>query len=286
MKAADFEYVRAPSLDAVIALLRQHGDDARVLAGGQSLLPGLNMRLSEPRVLVDIGGLAELRGIRVDGGVLRIGALTRHAVIEESELILAHAPLMSLAAPFIGHKAIRNRGTLGGSLANADPAAEWPSCMLALDATLVLRGPAGERRVPATEFFLDLYTTALAVDEILVACEIPLAARPGRFAFDELSRRRGDYAIVGLAAAAWLEQGRVREARLAFLGTGNVPLRARQAEAALAGRALDEAAIAAAGAALAGELDPLPDLYHTAETKSHLAGVLLARMLRRLASQP
>lgn len=286
MKPSDFDYVKADSIDRVFALLREHGDDARILAGGQSLLAGLNMRLSEPKLLVDITALPELRGIAVANGVLRIGALARHSEIENSELVLAHAPLLSLAAPFIGHKAIRNRGTLGGSLANGDPAAEWPACMAALEATLVLRGAGGERRVSATDFFVDLYTTALEPDEILVACEIPLPGTQARFAFDELSRRRGDYAVVGLAAGAWTDAGKVREARLAFLGTGNVPFRARKAEAALAGRPLDGGSIEAAAQALRGEIDPVADLYHTAETKSHLASVLLARVLRRLASQP
>ncbi len=284
MKAADFDYVKPDSIGQVISLLRQHGDDARVLAGGQSLLPTLNMRLSEPRLLIDITGLEELRGITVVNGVLRLGALTRHTAIETSPLVARHAPLLAMAAPFIAHKAIRNLGTLGGSLSNCDPAAEWPACIVVLDATLVVRGSQGERRVAATDFFVDLYTTAMEPDELLIACEIPPEGATGRFAFDELVRRRGDYAIVGLAAGLWLDAGRIVRARLGFLGTGSIAWRARAAEAALEGRSLDDESIAFARRVLADELDPAADLTNSAQTKSHLAGVLLGRVLRQAAS--
>ena len=283
MKAPAFDYVRAASMPQVFELLRQHGDDARVLAGGQTLIATLNMRLSEPALLIDIGGLAALRGITLVGPLLRIGALATHAEIEASALVARHAPLLAQAAPHIAHRAIRNRGTLGGSLAFADPAAEWPACVLALEATLVLASPRGERRVPAGSFFTGLYTTALASDELLVACEVPVLAPDERQAFDELARRHGDYAIAGLAARALLQGGRLHELRLAFLGLEDRPVRAPRTEQALQGRTLDDSTLALAASTLAAELNPCGDLTNGPETKRHLAGVLAQRVLRRLA---
>lgn len=284
MKAPDFDSVKPETLDKVHSLLEEYGDDARILAGGQSLLSTLNLRLSEPRLLVDISGLAQLRGITVAGDTIRIGALTRHSEIEVSPLVAKHVPLMAMAAPHIGHRAIRNRGTLGGSIAHADPSAEWPACMVALDASIVLLGRKGERRVKAGEFFRDLYSTAIAPGEIVMACEIQPASAAMRYAFDELARRRGDFAIVGLAAAARMPAGKIEQARLVFFGIGNVPMRAREAESCLAGRRLDDAAVAAAQAALKRELHPARDLYHGAATKRHLAGVMLRRVLLRLGT--
>jgi carbon-monoxide dehydrogenase medium subunit len=284
MKAPDFDYVKPDSIARVHALIAEYGDDARILAGGQSLITSLNLRLSEPRLLIDIGGLEELRGIGVAGDTLRIGALTRHCEIETSPLIAKHAPLMAQAAPHIGHRAIRNRGTLGGSIAHADPSAEWPACVVALDANIVLLGKGGERRVKADDFFLDLYTTAKAADEIVTACEIPVATASMRYAFDELARRRGDFAIVGLFLAAKMQAETIGQARLVYFGIGSTPVRAHEAEKALAGRRVDDAAIAAAQVALARELHPAGDLYHTAETKQHLANVLTRRLLLRLGA--
>ncbi len=219
MKAPSFDYVRAASTAEVFALLQRHGDAARVLAGGQTLIATLNMRLSEPALLIDIGGLDALRGITLAAGgagnVLRIGALTTHAEIERSVLVADHAPLLAQAVPHIAHPAIRNRGTLGGSLAYADPAAEWPACVLALGATLVVAGAQGERRIAADDFFTGLFTTAMAGNELLVACELPVRAPDERHAFDELARRHGDYAIAGLAARATLRSGRPLDLRLA-----------------------------------------------------------------------
>lgn len=284
MKAPDFDYVKPDSLDQVHSLLEEYGDDARILAGGQSLLSTLNLRLSEPRLLIDINGLAQLRGITLAGDTIRIGALTRHSEIEVSPLVAKHVPLMAMAAPHIGHQAIRNRGTVGGSIAHADPSAEWPACMVALDASIVLLGKKGERRVKAGEFFRDLYSTALAPGEIVMACEIRPASAAMRYGFDELARRRGDFAIVGLAAAARISAGKIEQARLVFFGTGNVPTRACEAESSLAGRRPDDAAVAAAQAALARELHPTGDLYHGAATKQYLAGVLMRRVLLRLGT--
>jgi len=213
MKAPLFDYAKPRSLSEVFELLATWGDEARLLAGGQTLLATLNMRLSEPAMLIDINGIAELKGISVqrgDGGgeVLRIGALVTHSEIEASELVARHAPLLALAVPHIAHRAIRNLGTWGGSIAYADPAAEWPTCLAALEGVVVLRSVRGERRVAAQDFFLDLYTTALAEGEIVAACELPLCRHDDRFVFDELARRHGDYAIVGRARAAGLSRHR------------------------------------------------------------------------------
>jgi carbon-monoxide dehydrogenase medium subunit len=284
VKAPDFDYVKPDTIARVHALMAEYGDDARILAGGQSLITALNLRLSEPRLLIDIGGLEELRGIALAGDTLRIGALTRHCEIETSPLVAKHAPLMAQAAPHIGHRAIRNRGTLGGSIAHADPSAEWPACVVALDANIVLLGKGGERRVKADDFFLGLYTTSRTPDEIVTACEIPVATASMRYAFDELARRRGDFAIVGLFLAAQMQAEKIVQSRLVYFGAGSTPIRAREAEKALAGRRIDDAAIAAAQAALARELQPGGDLYHTAETKQHLANVLTRRLLLRLGA--
>lgn len=284
MKAPSFDYVRATSLPQVYDLLRAHGGAARVLAGGQTLIATLNMRLSEPGVLIDIGRLEALRGIALAGGMLRIGALTTHAQVESSPLVAQHAPLLAQAAPHIAHRAIRNRGTFGGSLAYADPAAEWPACVLALDATLVLAGARGERRVAAADFFTGLFTTALAPDELLVACELPVQAAGERQVFDELARRHGDYAIAGLAARAVLRDGRLHDVRLAFLGIDDRPRRAQRAEQALQGRVADDATLDLVASALRTDLQPFGDLTSGPATKHHLAGVLARRVLRRLAA--
>lgn len=280
MKAAEFDYVKAASLEQVFALLQEYGDEARLLAGGQTLLATLNMRLSEPALVIDITGIEALRGIAVQGDMLRIGALATHSEIEASALVAQHAPLLAQAAPHIGHRAIRNAGTWGGAIAYADPAAEWPACLVALGGTVLVRGPAGERRIAADDFFVDLYTTALQADELVVACDIPLAQADDWFGFSELARRHGDYAIVGLAVNARRQQQTLAQVRLAFLGVGTVPLRARQTEALLQGKTLDAALIGQAVACLRSELDPLPDLTHSQQTKRHLAGVLLQRLLQ------
>jgi aerobic carbon-monoxide dehydrogenase medium subunit len=284
MKSAAFDYVRATSLPQVFGLLAQHGDDARVLAGGQTLLATLNMRLSQPALLVDIAELSALRGISLNGDVLRLGALTRHVEIEESPLVALHAPLLTQAAPHIAHRAIRNRGTLGGALAYADPAAEWPACMLALDATMVLASAQGERRVAAVDFFQGLYTTALQSHELLVACEVPILHNNQRHHFDELARRQGDYAIAGLAACATRSDDCLLDVRLSFLSLGDRALRARNAEALLQAGPLDDARLNAADASLRAELAPFADLTHSAAAKTQMAATLMRRAVKALTS--
>jgi len=277
LKAPPFAYVRARSQNELFALLTEHGEDARILAGGQSLIASLNLRLSEPRVLVDITHLPGLSGITVADGVLTIGALTRHVEIERSDLVRLHAPLLAQAVRHVAHPAIRNRGTLGGSLALNDPAAEYPACAVALRATMRLRGPAGVRRVPAAGFFRGVYATALHPDEVLEAVDLPVQQPGERSVFLELARRHGDYAMVGLAV-----HGRPEELRCVFMAVGDGPIQARSAAAAAcagpkAGR------IAAAQAALADDLDPAGDLNASPATRLHLARVLLGRALAEFA---
>ena len=284
MKSPAFDFVRADSIDHVHALLAQHGDDARVLAGGQTLLATLNMRLSQPALLVDIGGLQSLRSITVSGNTLRIGALTRHVDIEDSVLVAQHAPLLAQAAPHIAHRAIRNRGTFGGALAYADPAAEWPACVLALGGTLVLASTKGERRVAAQDYFQGLFATARRDDELLVACELPCVTANQRQHFDELARRHGDYAVAGLAACAQWRSGALQDVRLAFLSLGDRPLRAHATEAILQAGPLTAARVDQADAALRSELDPFADLTHSAATKKQRAATLMRRALQRLAA--
>ncbi len=279
MKSPDFDYIKVQSVDQALALLAEHGDDARILAGGQTLLATLNMRLSEPRLLIDITGLSDLRRITVQEGRVFIGALATHTDIESSGLITDHAPLLAAAVGHIAHRAIRNSGTWGGSLAYGDPAAEWPCCLAALDGVIVLQSPRGQRRVVATDFFQDLYTTDLQADEIVLGADFPAATTADWFAFDELARRHGDYAVAGLAVAAKFQGTTATAVRLCFLGVGNTPVRARQTEALLQGKTLDAATITAATASLKAELDPMADLTHSAESKRHLATVLAKRLL-------
>jgi len=282
MKAPSFAYARPDSLGEALELLARHGEAARVLAGGQSLLASLNMRLSSPELLVDVTGLKELSGIRMQNDLLRIDALTRHCDVERSAEVARHVPLLAQAVPLVAHVAIRNAGTLGGSLALADPAAEYPACALALDATLVIAGTRGERRVAARDFFRGLYSTALEPQELLLAAEFP-RLKPGyRSAFLELARRHGDYAIVGVAAHGRVEGGRLSDLRLAYLGVGATAVRAERAAAAVEGKAYGPQAVAAAQAALGEDLDPSPDLYHSADAKLHLARVLTGRALAAL----
>jgi carbon-monoxide dehydrogenase medium subunit len=284
LKAPPFAYVRARSLAGVFDLLEQHGERAKLLAGGQSLIAALNMRLSAPELLIDITRLAELGGIQLRDGLVRIGALTTHAEIERSAEIRKHLPLLAQAAPHIAHAAIRNAGTFGGSIALADPAAEWPACSVALDAQFVLACRAGTRRVAARAFFKGLYATALNPQEVLTQIEIPVPGPEYRSAFVELALRRGDYAIAGLAAIARNTRGALSDLRLAFLGVGAAPALARGAMAAMEGKRASPDAIAAATQALAKDLDPGPDLYSSAATKMQLARVLTGRALAALAA--
>jgi carbon-monoxide dehydrogenase medium subunit len=282
MKAAAFDYVRAASIEEAAGLLARHGERAKLIAGGQSLVPALNMRLLAPELLIDISGIEGLRGIRIEGGVIKIGALTRQAELLASPQIAEHAPLLAAAVAHIAHPAIRNRGTVGGSLAHADPASELPAVMLALDATLAMRGAGGERRVRAADFFTGLYQTALCPGELLTGIEFP-AAQPGeRGFFQEFARRRGDYAMIGLAAWSRLAGGRIEALRLGYFGVGD---RATLAPAAAEALMQPGAGLAEAQAALARDLQPQNDQQASASMRMHLARTLLARCVQALTSR-
>jgi carbon-monoxide dehydrogenase medium subunit len=284
MKAAAFDYVKPKALGDALSLLRQGGDDARLIAGGQTLLATLNMRLSEPSVLIDITDVEELKGIAVVGDKLRIGALVTHTEIEDSELVAKHAPLLKVAAPHIAHRAIRNLGTWGGSLAYGDPAAEWPACSLALQATMVIQGSAGERKVSAKDFFIDLYTTALEPDEILVATEIPMASSKQVFYFHELARRHGDYAVAGLAAVAQKDGNTLSHCAFTFFSVSSTPVMATAAQNLVNGQTLDDKLIAEAVNVARDEVEAIADITNSAEAKTHLIGVLLERGLKHLVA--
>ena len=282
MKAPDFAYERATSVSHALQRLRELGPNARILAGGQSLIPTLNMRLQSPDVLLDISRLTELRGIRIEGSAIRIGALTRHADLLGSELIALSCPLLKMAAAHIAHPAIRNRGTIGGSLALGDPAAELPACMLALDARIIAANAAGQRSIPAREFYTGMFGNTLEPAEMIVAVDVPFLQKDERDGFLELARREGDYAMIGLAARGAFASGRFSSLSLAYFAAGDKPLLANGAASALVDRPLDDAAIKSAVAALAADLPEFSDLHTDAAVRRHLAGVLLRRTLPQM----
>src|SRR5467141_3724798 len=261
MKAPRFAYARPASIAEALALLKEHGDDARVLAGGQSLVPMMNFRVAAPKVLVDINRIASLDGIKVTKSFVRLGALTRHVEIERSAEIARHLPLIAAAMPHIAHPAIRNRGTFGGSCALADPAAELPACAIALGAIFVVAGKKSERRIAAEDFFRGLYATALKAGELLVAAEFPLPKPGYASAFGELARRRGDYAMVGVAAHGSTQGKKFFDMRVVFFGVGDRPQRAAQFERALDGQAAAAKTIGGALGELDADLSPRADLH-------------------------
>jgi len=281
MKASAFSYARATSVANALELLGAHGDRAKVLSGGQSLMPAMNLRLISPELIVDIGELAELRGIAVNGGTLRIGALTRHVDLQRSSDVAAHAPLLTEAIAHVAHPAIRNRGTIGGSLAHADPASELPACMVALSATIIVRSPKGERRIAARDFFRGIYETALSPDELLVAVELPVGRTNSAHFFHEFARRHGDYAIAGLAAQAMVDGDAFTDLRLVFFAVGDRPVLAKAANR-LVDVSISPAVLSEASAALAEELDPQEDLQASASMRRHLAKVLMRRCVATL----
>jgi carbon-monoxide dehydrogenase medium subunit len=279
VKAPRFSYVRPQSLEEALRLLEQHGDDARVLAGGQSLMPTLNMRLSQPKLLIDINRIAALRGISARAGKVRIGALARHVEVMTSPVIARYLPLIAEAMPHIAHVSVRNRGTFGGSIALADPSAELPACILALEASLVLGSTRGRRTIAAEDFFYGLYETARRPDELLLEVMVPEQKRDHVSVFMELSRRHGDFAIAGLACYARFEQRTIREARLVYFGSEVKPTLATRTMAAIEGKPWSAAAGDAARAALGDDLDPMGNAFGSAATKLHLQCVLTQRAL-------
>jgi len=286
VKAPRFSYTRATSIEHACALLAEHGPEARILAGGQSLMPTLNMRLSQPRLLVDINRIEALTGIRREGDTIRIGALARHAEVMASPEVARHLPLIAQAMPHVAHLAVRNRGTFGGSIANADPAAEMPACALALEATMVLESVRGRRTVAADAYFTGLYETARAADELLVEVRLPIARADDIHVFDELSRRHGDFAMAGVACRARARAGRLDDIRIVCFGSEEKPTVAQHAMARLQGHAPDAATIDAAAAALGQDLAPMQALESDPAMLLHLQRVLLRRALAKIASHP
>ena len=283
MKAPPFAYARARSLDDVFRLHAGASGPAVVLAGGQSLLASLAFRLSAPSLLVDITAVPELKGVtRTEAGTVRVGALTTHTALGSDETVRRHVPLLAEAVPLIAHPAIRNRGTLGGSLAYADAAAELPACCVALGATILTAAPSGGRRIPAAEFFTGLFETALQEGELIAAVEFPALPAGEVSTIIEIARRSGDYAMAGLAARMSFVDGRMVQPKLVFFGVGPTPIEAKVAAAALAGQPPSAATIAAAQSALDADLDPPGDLHGGPAMKRHLARVLLGRVMAKL----
>jgi aerobic carbon-monoxide dehydrogenase medium subunit len=284
LKAPDFAYLRAVDLPGALAALERYGAGARILAGGQSLMPALNFRLDSPEVLVDINGIAALTGIERQGDVVRIGALTRHAELEASTVIAAEVPLLADAIQHVAHPAIRNRGTIGGSVSLADPAAELPACMVALDAELVLASNAGLRTIRAADFFQGLFETARRPDEILIEIRVRRQTASQRHGFAELSRRHGDFAVVGIACQADVAGGRIAALRFVVFGSEGFPRVASHAAAAAKGQPLSDALRNTIIAALPDDLDPSDNLQGSAATKRHWARVLAGRVVAQLVA--
>jgi carbon-monoxide dehydrogenase medium subunit len=282
LKPAPFEYVAPESVEEALAALQQNNPDGKILAGGQSLLPLLNLRLTKPKLLVDLNGISGLDGIREMPEGLAIGAMTRQSKLEHSLLVRQRCPLLAEAIRYIGHVAIRHRGTIGGSLAHADPAAELPALALALDAKFAIAGRGTDRVISAEKFFLDFLTTALAPDEILRQIVFPIIRPSSGYALEEIARRHGDFAIAGVVVIVDLDDaGKIAEARVALFGLAPTPVRARQAERALVGRELDDRAMLDAAVLLEEVLEPPGDIRASSAYRKHAAAVLLSRALKR-----
>ena len=280
MKLPQFDYEAPTTVSEALELLAEHQDEANVLAGGQSLIPLLALRLAYPAVLIDINGVDELSGVSAANGSVTIGATTREYVAEASQTIADAVPLLAAALPLIGHEAIRSRGTIGGSLAHADPAAELPAVARALDAEMVVRGSSGERVVPAAEWFEGYLTTSRGPDELLTEVRFPRAARGTGASFQEVARRHGDFAMVGLATSVTLSGEAITDARLAFAGVSDVPVRASGAEDLLVGESPSDELFDEAARRAAGDIDPPADLHGSAEYRKKVAAALVRRGLR------
>jgi carbon-monoxide dehydrogenase medium subunit len=284
VKAPPFSYRAPGSLEEALALLEEHGDDAKVLAGGQSLVPLLALRLAHPEVLVDLNGLSELATIAPHNGGVAVGAMVRERATERSELISRQVPLLAEALPMIGHLAIRNRGTIGGSLSHADPAAELPAVAKALDAELVASSKArGSRTIPAAEFFEGYFTTALQPDEILTEVRFPALPPSSGTCFYEVSRRHGDFAMVGVGASLTVDDGRISRAAIALMGAAEVAVRARAAEDALVGEVPSTELFRDAGAEATRDLSPVSDLHASSEYRIRVGAVCVRRALEQAA---
>jgi carbon-monoxide dehydrogenase medium subunit len=281
VKPAPFEYLAARTQDDALVLKAEHGGDARFLAGGQSLVPVLNFRLAQPRVLIDINDVAGASGVALAGDTVRIGALTRYRDLQREALIARHCPLIAEALPHIAHPQIRNRGTIGGNLCHADPASELPAIMLALGARLRLCAVGGERTLASQDFFNGALSTALKDDEMLVEIILPVTKPRTGTSFLEVARRRGDFAMMGIAASITVdERGTCQAARLAYCGAGDGPVLGSRASAALIGCTLNEQDIEEAARLAMQEVDPSGSVHASAEYQRHLSGVLTKRALK------
>jgi aerobic carbon-monoxide dehydrogenase medium subunit len=278
VKPAPFDYHCPGELAEAIAILQRYGDDAKVLAGGQSLIPLLSLRLSRFDHLVDLRAIEALRGVMAVDGSIRVGAMTTQADVGRSQ-DAAGVPLLAKASSHIGHYQIRNRGTLGGSLAHADPAAEYPATAVALDAWLEIAGPNGRRRIPAADFFVSTWVTAMEPEEVLVAAHFPVWSGSCGWAVDEVARRAGDFAMCGAVCGVQLDGQRVSRVALALFGVGSVPMRARSTESALTGAAVDGLDLPDIGAEVAAALDPPGDLHASGEQRRRMAKALVPRVL-------
>ena len=283
MKLPEVDYEAPTTVAEAVDLLAEHGDEASVLAGGQSLIPLLALRLARPAVLIDINGVHELAGVSATDGQVAIGAMTREYVAEESVTVADAVPLLAAALPLIGHEAIRSRGTIGGSLAHADPAAELPAVARALNAEFVVRGPSGERVIPAAQWFEGYLTTSRRPDELLVEVRFPTAREDTGASFTEVARRHGDFAIVGLAASLVLSGGVISDARLAFAGVSEVPVRATAAEELLAGERPSAELFDEAARRATEDLDPPADLHGSSDYRKTVAAAVVRRGLRAAA---
>lgn len=281
MKPAPFKYHAPRTVGEVLDHLAEYGNDAKVLAGGQSLIPTMNFRLAQPAVLIDLNRIAELFYIRSEKSGLRIGAMTRKREAELSSVVAEKAPLVYEAMPYIGHVQVRNRGTMGGSIAHADPASELPAVMVALEARFLARNKKRERWIRADEFFKSSFATALQADELLVELEVPPLPRRTGCSFQEVSRRRGDYALVGVGAVITVDKrGKCEKARLVFLSVGDRPIEARHAETLLVGHTI-EAVEDAAKTATTKDIEPGSDIHASSEYRRKLAEILAARALKQ-----
>ncbi len=285
MIPAAFEYFAPQSVKEAIGLLEKHGDDAKLLAGGHSLLPIMKLRLAQPKVIVDIGRIGGLDGIKADGQKIAIGALVTHDAVEHNALLKEKCPLLPEAAAVIGDMQVRNRGTIGGSLAHADPAADYPAAMLALDSEVVATGPKGTRTIPGGQFFVEMLTTALQPNEIITEVRVPALARGTGAAYLKHAHPASGYAVVGVAALVTVSGGKCERAAIGITGVAGKAYRATAVEKALAGQALDEATVAKAAAHAADGVDAQGDLYASAQFRAHLATVYTKRAVLAAASR-
>ena len=277
MKPAPFDYHAPETVEDCLSLLAQYGDEAKILAGGQSLVPMLALRLARPEVLVDINRVRDLAGVRRENGSLVVGATTRHATLERDPEIVAGSPLLARVAPHIGHFQIRNRGTLGGSLAHADPAAELPAVVRVLDAEMEVAGPNGIRRIPAVDCFETVFTTSVEPDELITAVRFPVWGAGSGFAVEEVARRHGDFAIVGALAAVQVHDGRLSKVAIGLTGMGSVPERAETVERALIGTSVDDLELADAGVQAVAHLEPPADVHAGSQYRKRVGAALVAR---------